>query len=449
MHRVTELFARRIEATGYSYPAVYLVVAYSGVILSAMAAVVQRIPHGLTWPVITGLVLVIYTVAWNLAFGTTTRFGMAIMMMTATSLLLTTPVSADVAPVILVVCTAMVSSTASVRGSLLAAVAAATIIVVASVSGHLDNPFAYLVFVGFGWTVGYMFLMQLRLLTREQEAADSRSEQAAIDERQRIAREVHDVIAHSLSITLLNLTGARRALQEDRDIDEAIDNLADAERVGRQAMADIRHTVKVLDSGEPRTGERIDDAGAHPSEMSADPTPDERSVEVARPEPGIDDIADLVMDFRRANLSVGLWMLGDRTRVSATTGLALYRIAQESLANFAKHSPTSHAEVTVEIAEDGVRIRITNSVTVTCPDAGDSSDEEGSGLRGMARRAELLGGTLTAETLDDSWVVVATFPPTDDEPSVAVTQDIPVPLSDIAHLVARARAGSDRLEGDR
>ena len=60
---------------------------------------------------------------------------------------------------------------------------------------------------------------------------------------------MHDVIAHSLSVTLLHVTGARRGLQEDRDIDDAVDALSDAERLGRQAMADIRRTVGLLDDG--------------------------------------------------------------------------------------------------------------------------------------------------------------------------------------------------------
>ncbi len=94
---------------------------------------------------------------------------------------------------------------------------------------------------------------------------------AAADERRRIAREVHDVIAHSLSVTLLHVTGARRGLQQDRDIDDAVEALEQAEHLGRQAMADIRRTVGLLD-------------GALMS---------------LAPEPGVDDIHCLVDDFVR------------------------------------------------------------------------------------------------------------------------------------------------------
>ena len=99
-----------------------------------------------------------------------------------------------------------------------------------------------------GWLVGYLMHTQRRLMIEQEGAQAALAEHAAGDERRRIAREVHDVIAHSLSITLLHLTGARRGLQQDGDIDEAVDALEQAEQLGRQAMGDIRRTVGLLDS---------------------------------------------------------------------------------------------------------------------------------------------------------------------------------------------------------
>ncbi|ONF61744.1 sensor histidine kinase, partial [Amycolatopsis keratiniphila] len=120
-------------------------------------------------------------------------------------------------------------------------------------------------------------------------------------ERQRIAREVHDVVGHSLSITLLHLTGARHALQQDRDVDEAIEALTEAEQVGRAAMADIRRTVGLL----------------------AD------SPSGSAPLPGVEDIATLVERTRSAGLAVRYTQEGDLGRVGASEGLGLYRIVQE------------------------------------------------------------------------------------------------------------------------
>ena len=100
-----------------------------------------------------------------------------------------------------------------------------------------------------GMFVGVLLQYQRRFLYQERENQAIRSGKAADEERRRIAREVHDVIAHSLSITLLHLTAARRALQTDDDPTEAVEALVEAERLGRQAMADIRRTVGMLDAG--------------------------------------------------------------------------------------------------------------------------------------------------------------------------------------------------------
>jgi signal transduction histidine kinase len=164
-----------------------------------------------------------------------------------------------------------------------------------------------------GWLVGYLLDTQQLQLIEQRRAHEALAEHAAADERRRIAHEVHDVIAHSLSVTLLHVTGARRVLQQSRDVDDAVESLEQAERLGRQAMADIRRAVGLLDGG--------------PMKIT--------------PEPGIDDIGVLVADFERAGLDVTVCIDGPTERVSAAVGLALYRITRESLANIAKHAPDS------------------------------------------------------------------------------------------------------------
>ncbi len=370
---------------------------------------VQRMPEGLTWQACLGATLIAWAVVSNLVFGSTSRLGLATLTIAGTALILTTPVPADVAPMAVAVATTMVASTSNVRVSASMGLAATLTVVVASLTGDLDFGFAYLIGIGFGWMLGYMFLIQLRLLHREREAVVSRTAQAAVDERQRIAREVHDVIAHSLTITLLNLTGARRALQEDGDIDDAIEALADAERLGRQAMADIRHTVKVLGSG---PGDLGAEQGSGPHAMGVP-----HDVRILSPEPGVGDITSLVADFQRANLEVLLQVRGDPAVVSGATGLAMYRIAQESLANFAKHAPTSRATVSIEI---GARISIAICNAIPSTNAPTDYSANGSGLRGMIRRAELLGGTLSASAHEGTWSVTACFPITDSEPCIGL-----------------------------
>jgi signal transduction histidine kinase len=178
-----------------------------------------------------------------------------------------------------------------------------------------------------------------------------------------------------LSVTLLHTTAARRGLQEDRDIDDAVVALEQAEQLGRQAMADIRRTVGLLDDG--------------PMKLA--------------PEPGAGEIAGLVNDFARGGLNVTLRADGPVDGVSAAVGLALYRITQESLANVAKHAPDAQSTVTLAISRASAMLTISNQLPVTVVAA---QAPEGRGLRGMRQRVELLGGHIDIGPANDSGVTV-------------------------------------------
>jgi signal transduction histidine kinase len=255
------------------------------------------------------------------------------------------------------------------------------LLVAASAAHRLDGVALYLSFVALGWLVGHQMRTQAQLLIKQREMQSHLAEHAAADERRRIAREVHDVIAHSLSVTLLHVTGARHALQQDRDIDDAVDALTDAERLGRQAMADIRRTVGLLDDG--------------PTKIA--------------PEHGIGDIGDLVDDFVQAGVQVTLCTEGLPDRVSAAIGLALYRIAQESLANIAKHAPSSKAIAHLDVSLSSAVLSIVNELPV----AVGAASHDGRGLPGMRQRVELLGGVIDAGPCPDGWSVRAEIPLTD------------------------------------
>ncbi len=227
-----------------------------------------------------------------------------------------------------------------------------------------------------GWDLGWIMQTQQRRIDRQQEEQVQREAQAALEERQRIAREVHDVIAHSLSVTLLHLTAARRDLEDGGDVDEAIDALRDAETVGRQAMHDIRQTVGLLNS-------------------------DRGSLQAA---PDLSDVPALVQQFRSAGLDVELEVAGDGATLSAAVRTGLFRIVQESLANIAKHEPLAAARVTLDLAGDPARVTIVNSLTHPVGAVGG-----GSGLHGMQERATSLGANLTAGPDARGWRVQVEF----------------------------------------
>ncbi|OBJ11435.1 two-component sensor histidine kinase [Mycobacterium sp. 1482292.6] len=292
------------------------------------------------------------------------------------------PIHADFGPALLVLMVLVVATLASVLVGLLAAASAVALLLADSALHRLDAVVLYLGFIAVGWLLGYLMRTQRLLLAEQIAAQDMLAEHAAADERRRIAREVHDVIAHSLSITLLHVTGARRALQQDRDVDDAVEALEQAERLGRQAMADIRRTVGLLDNWPTKAAQTV-------------------------PEPGIDDIALLVEGFQRAGLAVALCVEGPTDHVSAAVGLALYRITQESLANIAKHAPESKAGVVLDISPASARLAVTNLLPAAVP---ATRSPEGRGLRGMRQRVELLGGAIDVGPTRDGWSVCAEIP---------------------------------------
>ncbi|RNL75447.1 sensor histidine kinase [Nocardioides marmorisolisilvae] len=288
----------------------------------------------------------------------------------------------DVAPALLAVVTAEVVARDGVRNGLIVACVSEAMLVATEIGPGLAGLPVHIVDIWLGFVIGYTLRWQMRALEAERAAREGEYARATLAERERIAREIHDLVAHSLSVTLLQITGARHALRDldanvPGDIADVDDALADAERVGRQAMADIRQTVSTLADG---------------------PEPTEAL-------PGGADIGSLVAQMKGAGLSVQYAEAGDPHRLAQATGLGLYRIAQESLANIAKHAPTSTARVQFEVTNQQAHLVVRNALPV-----GVVTDGRGSGLAGMSARAEQLGATLAAEAVDGDWLVDVRVP---------------------------------------
>jgi signal transduction histidine kinase len=376
--------------TGFSWTFVILV--DSALMLIVLASTIQRSIHGdAPTASVAGLIAVSPLALFLFA---AIKFSPGIVWVTSCTAVLiwlfgmSTPIGSDLAPILLSLMAGVVGSLAPVFYGVLALGSAVALLVVASAEHRLDNLALYLAILVMGWLVGVLMRIQARLLTEQQEMQADLAKHAAADERRRIAREVHDVIAHSLSVTLLHVTGARRALQLDRDVDDAVGALTDAERLGRQAMADIRRTVGLLDAGKTN--------GSSPG---------------MAPEPDIGDIPDLIDDFVQAGLPVTLCIEGETDQVSAALGLALYRIAQESLANIAKHAPASKAQVGLVISPTTAALSVVNDLPVRVPDTAPAPD--GRGLSGMRQRVELLGGVIDAGRCPQGWSVRAEIPLSD------------------------------------
>ncbi len=229
---------------------------------------------------------------------------------------------------------------------------------------------------GVTFTVGAAVLIrhQLTLVEQMRRLQSDLAERSRLDERSRIARDLHDVIAHSLTVSLLHVSSARLAVEHDPE--DAARALADAERLTRQSLADVRATVGLL---------RSPDADG-----------------IAPPTPGIDDLPRLVEEMRAAQADVTLAVDGELDELPATTGAAVYRIVQESLTNAARHAASSKVQVSIT-AHDG-------RVDVSVESSGSPGAGSGMGLANMHERAEAVGGTLHAGPEGDGWLVHASLP---------------------------------------
>jgi signal transduction histidine kinase len=218
------------------------------------------------------------------------------------------------------------------------------------------------------WVLGdSLFRRRERVAHLEQQAAQTEREQlllarqAVSDERARIARELHDVVAHSVSLMTVQAGAARRILT--RDPERAASALGEIEETGRTTMAELRRLVGVLRDGE--TAER-------------DPVPS-----LAR-------VADLVT--ADPALAVQLRVEGDPVPLPTAVDLSAYRIVQESLTNVRKHAGPARAEVVVRYLLDAVEVEVRDDgrgATVAV-------DPGGHGLVGMHERAALCGGRVAA-----------------------------------------------------
>lgn len=231
---------------------------------------------------------------------------------------------------------------------------------------------------------------RVRALTERAEQLarerDSQAQIATLAERSRIAREMHDIVAHSLSVMITLADGASASLERDPATARlALDRLADT---GRHALTDMRQLLSVL-------GESTDAAQAR------------------EPAPGHTDLADLVARFRSAGLPVRFSVRGVPAANPALE-LAVYRIAQEALTNALRyaHDPT-HVTVAIDYGPD--------ATTVTVTDDGDPAPDAagigaGRGIIGMGERAAVFGGTVEAGPLPaGGWRVRAVLPHARDD----------------------------------
>jgi signal transduction histidine kinase len=228
--------------------------------------------------------------------------------------------------------------------------------------------------VGGPWLVGRIvaargeLAMELRdkadRLEREQ---DKQSQLAVAHERARIARELHDVVAHNVSVMVVQAAAARRMI--DHDAEKAKEVLGSVEQTGRSALKEMRRMVGML--------------GQADEELAL------------APQPSVDELEWLIERAREAGLDVDLTIEGEKRRLESGVDLSAFRIVQEALTNTLKHAGPARAEVTLRYGEHDVEVDVSDNGRGV-PAAAGNGAEIGQGLVGMRERVAMLGGEIEA-----------------------------------------------------
>ena len=207
-----------------------------------------------------------------------------------------------------------------------------------------------------------------RHVVRVEMEREEQARSAVVEERARIARELHDAVAHSVSVMVLQAGGVRRLLGDDPAREREREALAGVEEIGRQAVGELHRMLGIL---------RKSDPGA----------------ELA-PQPSLRRVGELVDQVRAAGLEAALDVQGEPAELAPGLDMSAYRIVQEALTNALRYAPGASVDVTVaygrdltlEIRDDGARARNGHA-----PPSGS-----GHGIVGMRERAALFGGELEA-----------------------------------------------------
>jgi signal transduction histidine kinase len=249
-----------------------------------------------------------------------------------------------------------------------------------------DHTTAELVFVPMEFAISWLAGFAVRERAVKAEAAevratvaererDAAARVAVAEERARIARELHDVVAHAVSVMVLQVGAVRHKLPEELDDDrEALNGV---ERAGRTALTEMRRLLAAM-----RT--------------------DEDEAELA-PQPGLDGLDSLAEEVGRAGLPVRLHVEGERFQLPRAIDLSAYRIVQEGLTNALKHARASAADVTVRYRPDELRLEVRDDGSGPA-----ASDGLGHGLVGIRERVKIYGGEMSAGTANGGGFVLST-----------------------------------------
>jgi signal transduction histidine kinase len=240
--------------------------------------------------------------------------------------------------------------------------------------------------LGGAWTSGWLVRQRAAQARRAMAESGDLARAAVSEERVRIARELHDVVAHSVSIIAVQAGAAEELIE--RDPQRARDHMASVRRTAREAMAEMRRLLDVL---------RTDD-------MSYSP------------QPGLARLDDLLEEVREAGVPVELIEEGERPHLPPGLDLVAFRVVQESLTNVRKHAPGAHAKVLMRFGPGAFELEVANAPAGP-PATVNGTVSGGHGLIGMRERVHLFGGSFGAGPSEDGGFLVHAVLPLSGEPA--------------------------------
>jgi signal transduction histidine kinase len=250
--------------------------------------------------------------------------------------------------------------------------------VLASTGARPGRAIPELAVFAIAWVIGdnirtrraYLAELEARAERLERER-EEKAERAVVEERTRIARELHDVIAHNVSVMVVQASAGDELF--DTDPERARESLRSVAATGRAALTELRRLLGVIRSEQDPGG------GA-----------------AYTPQPGIDYLDELVRQVQETGLAVELSVLGEPRELPEGVGLCAYRIVQEALTNTLKHARASRAQVSVRYVDDALELQVLDDGTGASPGGNGDGEAGGHGLIGMRERVALFGGELTA-----------------------------------------------------
>ncbi|WP_229859056.1 sensor histidine kinase [Streptomyces poonensis] len=266
--------------------------------------------------------------------------------------------------------------------------------------------------------------------------AEERARRTLLEERSRIARELHDVVAHHMSVISIQAQVAPHLVKDPPE--ELKENLAGIRQNALEALTELRRVLGVLRSEQPDTAQPFDG----PATATAGGTALTTGTAPHAPQPTLDRLGALVENTRAAGLTVTVGTTGERRPLPPGVELSAYRIVQEALSNVLRHAPGATARIHLTHLAYGLRVEVRN----TRPRRRvPRSPGAGHGLLGMRERTTMLGGTLATSPTPDGGFQVSAFLPVDAPGIIAapVPTDAPVPADATDHTAATAHRPPD------